>query len=99
MKKFFGLMALAGLTACVTTHDQFIYEVTERSSDVVKVQTHKGMLNMQPEEVHRGLTHMHQMATEVCMEFGSNKSVFIRERQYTTGAYYAWVERSYRCAM
>lgn len=95
--KYIGILALTGLAACSVSYDQFLYEVTEKSAEEVRIQTHQGMLSMEPDEVRKGLAHMEAKAAAVCQEFGRGRAVYRSERTYTTGAYYSWVERAYSC--
>ena len=90
-------IALAGLAACSTTYDDFIYEVTQRSEDEVRIQTHKGALNMEANQVTSMFAHMDSLATNECKAFGKSGAKFKGDRRYTTGAYYAWLERIYTC--
>lgn len=90
-------IALAGLAACSTTYDDFIYEVTQRSADEVRIQTHKGAFNMESSQVTAMIAHMNSMAADECRAFGKSGAKYKGDRRYTTGAYYSWVERIYTC--
>lgn len=91
------LIALAGLTACTFSPENMFYEVTERSSNGVSIQTNRGNMDLNSPEVAQMLAHMDAMAFQECMKVGKAKAAVKSERAYTTSAYYSWIERNYQC--
>lgn len=97
MRKISLLMATLVIAGCAAKYDNFIYEVTRSDFEEVRVQTHKGALNMAPEEVSKLHTHMQNLADAECVKHGGRAAKYKTQRQYTTGAYYSWVEKIYTC--
>ncbi len=95
--KFIGFIALAGLAACSVDHTDFSFEVTQRSANEVRIQTHKGALGMDQAKVDAMFAHMDGIAAKECQGFGKRGARFSGDRTYTTGVYYGWHERIYSC--
>ncbi len=94
--KFIRLIAFIGLAACATPENMF-YEVTERTADGVSIHVNKGNMDLNSDMVARMLVHMDGMALSECQGKGKRLARQDRERAYTTGPYYSWIERTYTC--
>jgi hypothetical protein len=97
MRLLIGLAALAGLAACASPESMF-YEVTRRSADAVNYQVNIGNMNRQSSEVADILAHMDGLATTECQNMGKQSARMTDEWTRTSGSYYTWVERAYRCS-
>ena len=95
--RYFAVCAVIAVSACTVTYDRFLYEVTQSSHEEVRIQTHKGALNMEADQVTKMFAHMDGLASKECSAFGKTTAIYKGKRTYTTGAYYAWLERIYAC--
>lgn len=96
-KVFLCCVALTGHAACTPNPEAFFYEVTQRTAGGVSIQVNKGNTDLQSTAVEQMLTHMDGMAIKECEGLGKSGATVTAERNYTTGPYYSWIERTYQC--